>query len=93
MSARSLAIVDTWLLALANARDDAVVLIKVPNFACWNRAVLGKNWSGFRHPDHVQYFTPATLGAMARRAGFDAHFRLYGRIPTNDNMYATLRPA
>jgi SAM-dependent methyltransferase len=74
-------------------RDDAVVLIKVPNFACWNRSVLGKNWSGFRHPDHVQYFTPATLGAMAQRAGFKAHFRLYGRIPTNDNMYATLRPA
>jgi SAM-dependent methyltransferase len=74
-------------------RDDAVVLIKVPNFACWNRHVLGKNWSGFRHPDHVQYFTPSTLGAMAERAGFSAHFRLYGRIPTNDNMYATLRPA
>ena len=74
-------------------RDDAVVLIKVPNFACLNRHVLGKNWSGFRHPDHVQYFTPTTLHAMAELAGFRAHFRLYGRIPTNDNMYATLRPA
>ena len=73
-------------------RDDGVMLVKTPNYACWNRVLLGKNWSGFRHPDHVQYFTPATLGAMARRAGFKVHFRLYGRIPANDNLYATLWP-
>ena len=74
-------------------RDDGIALVKVPNFNCVNRMVLGRNWPGFRHPDHVQYFTPATLGAMARRAGFAVKFRLYGRIPTNDNMYAILRPA
>lgn len=73
--------------------DDGIALVKVPNFNCVNRMVLGRNWPGFRHPDHVQYFTPATLGAMAQRAGFAVKFRLYGRIPTNDNMYAILRPA
>jgi hypothetical protein len=73
-------------------RKDGIVLVKVPNFACWNRALLGSKWSGFRNPDHVQYFTPATLGRLARDCGFAVKFRLYGRIPLNDNMYAILRP-
>ncbi len=72
-------------------RDDGIVLVKVPNFACWNRKILGKKWPGFRHPDHVQYFTPATLDELARHCGFSSRFRLYGRLPTNDNMYAILR--
>ena len=42
---------------------------------------------------YKSYRGMGSLGAMAQRAGFKAHFRLYGRIPTNDNMYATLRPA
>ena len=73
-------------------RPDGIVLVKVPNYDCWNRAILGANWSGFRHPDHVQYFTPATLTTLAQACGFDATFRLYGKIPFNDNMYAILKP-
>lgn len=73
-------------------RPDGIVLVKVPNYNCWNRAILGKNWTGFRHPDHVQYFTPETLSFLAKETGFSAYFRLYGRIPVNDNMYAILRP-
>jgi SAM-dependent methyltransferase len=74
-------------------REDGIVLVKVPNFDCWNRAILGVKWPGFRHPDHVQYFTPATLAWLAHATGFSAYFRLYGRIPLNDNMYAILRAA
>ena len=74
-------------------RDDGIVLVKVPNFDCWNRALLGAKWPGFRHPDHVQYFTPATLAWLAKATGFSVYFRLYGRIPVNDNMYAILRAA
>ncbi len=73
-------------------KSDGIALVKVPNFNCVNRMVLGRNWPGFRHPDHVQYFTPKTLGAMAEDVGFAVKFRLYGKIPTNDNMYALLRP-
>jgi SAM-dependent methyltransferase len=74
-------------------RARGIVLVKVPNFDCWNRSVLGSKWPGFRHPDHVQYFTPKTLTHLAQACGFRATFRLYGRIPTNDNMFAILRPA
>jgi SAM-dependent methyltransferase len=83
--------------ALEQARrvltKDGIVLVKVPNFASWNRRVLGANWPGFRHPDHVQYFTPKTLATLAQACGFSARFRLYGMVPGNDNMYAILRPA
>ncbi|MEI9888600.1 MAG: class I SAM-dependent methyltransferase [Rhizomicrobium sp.] len=74
-------------------RRDGIALVKVPNFASWNRRILGDKWPGFRHPDHVQYFTPQTLGTLARACGFSVKMRLYGKMPGNDNMYAILRPA
>jgi SAM-dependent methyltransferase len=73
-------------------KPGGVALVKVPNYACWNRVILGAKWPGFRHPDHVQYFTPPTLARLAETTGFSVKFRLYGRIPFNDNMYAILRP-
>jgi SAM-dependent methyltransferase len=83
--------------ALEQARalltPDGIALVKVPNFASWNRKILGDKWPGFRHPDHVQYFTPKTLGSLARACGFAVKMRLYGMMPGNDNMYAILRPA
>jgi SAM-dependent methyltransferase len=74
-------------------KPDGIVVIKLPNFDCWNRSVMGRKWTGFWHPDHVQYFTPAVLERMAKKCGFTAKFRLYGQIPVNDYMYANLTPA
>jgi methyltransferase family protein len=73
--------------------DDAVVIAKMPNFACINRHVTGHKWCGFRLPDHVNYYTPRTLTELARRAGFEVSFGLLGRQPLSDNMWALLRPA
>jgi SAM-dependent methyltransferase len=73
--------------------DDAVVIVKMPNYASINRHVTGRQWCGFRLPDHVNYYTPRTLVALARRAGFDVRFGLLGRQPFSDNMWAQLRPA
>lgn len=44
---------------------------KTPNYATWLRKLLGKRWSGYRWPEHVQYFTPATLGRLLNAAGFE----------------------
>jgi len=41
-------------------------------------------------PDHAQYWMPKPQ--LARDCRFDAHFRLYGRIPLNDYMSVNLRP-
>lgn len=70
-----------------------IAVVKVPNFGCLNRKVLGRDWSGFRHPDHLNYFTPRTLSAMAEDCGFKTVFRgLTYRLPTSDNMWALLIP-
>jgi SAM-dependent methyltransferase len=72
--------------------SDGEVLIKVPNFSSWNRKIRDKNWSGFRFPDHVNYFTPQTLKRLAQEAGFRVfRQRILDRFPFSDNMYAVLR--
>ncbi len=73
---------------------NGAIVIKVPNFDCWNRVVRGNRWCGFRYPDHVNYFTPTTLGTLAAQAGFVVSRQtLADRFPTSDNMYAVLRKA
>lgn len=80
------------LNSVRNALKPAgAIVIKVPNFACWNRKVRGRRWAGYRFPDHVSYFTPASLDLLARQSGFYLQpQRLSDRLPTNDNMYAVL---
>ncbi len=65
-------------------------VVKVPNYGSLNRRVMGRHWCGFRYPEHLNYFTPATLTVLAARAGFRARFGLGGRLPTGDNMWAVL---
>jgi SAM-dependent methyltransferase len=70
------------------------MILKVPNFGCWNRAVRHTRWCGFRFPDHVNYFTPRTLRAMVRLAGFNVlRFSLRDRFPLSDNMWMVFQPA
>lgn len=69
------------------------VVLKVPNFACWSRVIRGSRWPGYRFPDHVSYFTPATLQLLADESGFRLlPQQLSERLPTSDNMYAVLQP-
>ncbi|MEZ5942194.1 MAG: class I SAM-dependent methyltransferase [Planctomycetaceae bacterium] len=64
------------------------LVIKVPNIGCWNFAIRGRRWCGFRFPDHVNYFTPQTLKTMVQSAGFDiARFGWNDHFPLGDNMY------
>lgn len=66
-------------------------LIKVPNAACWNAKLRGKNWPGVRHPDHVNYFTPRHLHRLIDKVGFErVHFPLSWRLPTSDNMWVAV---
>lgn len=70
-------------------RPDGRILIKVPNFASWNRVIRGKRWCGFRYPDHVNYFTPRTLGLMIEAAGLEVkRMSFIDTIPTSDNCWA-----
>lgn len=71
----------------------ALIVIKVPNYACINRHIRRTRWCGFRYPDHVNYFTPQTLKRLATEAGYSvARQHLVDRLPTSDTMYAVLTP-
>lgn len=65
-----------------------IAIIKVPNYASVMRPLMGLEWSGFRFPDHVNYFTPATLRRMIEGVGLGVRrFNLLDRLPTSDNMW------
>ena len=72
--------------------DDGFIVLKVPNYGCWNRRIRGSKWCGYRFPDHVSYFTSETLNTLAQQAGYTMQPQtLTERMPTSDNMYAVLR--
>jgi len=73
-------------------RPGGCCVIKVPNFASLNRVIRGKKWCGFRLPDHVNYFTPASLVRMCRQTGFEiAKFEMGDHLPTSDNMWIVIQ--
>lgn len=73
-------------------REGGRVLIKVPNYASWNRSFRGARWCGYRWPDHVNYFTPLTLAAIAHSASLEIErMNLFDRLPISDSLYAVLR--
>jgi SAM-dependent methyltransferase len=68
--------------------------IRVPNFAALNRRIQGANWAGFRHPDHVNYFTPDTLAQACATAGFDFTLVNRHKIWLDDNIQGlAIKPA
>jgi SAM-dependent methyltransferase len=73
-------------------RPGAPVIVKVPNYASLNRHVRGAKWCGFRHPDHVNYFTPSSLARLASECGLPVARCTFGdRWPLSDNLWAVLR--
>jgi len=73
--------------------DRGHLIIKVPNYGCWNRRLFGKRWCGFRFPDHVNYFTPRSLRQMLRGAGFvPVRCKILDRLPTSDSLWMVARP-
>ena len=73
-------------------RPGGVTVIKVPNFASWNRTIRGVEWCGIRLPDHCNYFTPATLAAFLKRAGLTPlRGSLADTFPTSDSLWMAAR--
>jgi SAM-dependent methyltransferase len=77
------------LLATARVmKAGARLIVKVPNYASWNRTLRGRKWCGFRYPDHVNYFTPELLVRLLEVAGFRVvRFGLMDKLPTSDTMW------
>lgn len=58
--------------ARALLRPGGVLALSVPNLASWSARTFGAGWYGLDLPRHLVHFTPSTLAALARRAGFEA---------------------
>lgn len=76
-------------------RPGGRLIIKVPNFDSLARHVRGHRWCGFRWPDHVNYFTPATLRLLVETAGLKIARRMNwsDHNPISDNMYMVVERA
>jgi SAM-dependent methyltransferase len=72
--------------------QDGKAFIRVPNFGSLNRVIAGSHWCGFRHPDHVNYFTTNSLRNMAAEAGLAVQLLNPVRTAFNDNINAVLTP-
>jgi SAM-dependent methyltransferase len=51
-------------------RDGGVVIVSVPNFACWQRRCFGERWFHLDLPRHRLHFNTNALRATLERAGF-----------------------
>ncbi|MEM9049525.1 MAG: class I SAM-dependent methyltransferase [Pseudomonadota bacterium] len=69
------------------------IYVKVPNFGSVNRWLTGRKWCGFRHPDHVNYFTLKSLTGMARQARFRLTLLNPFNLAFDDNIHAHLTAA
>lgn len=66
------------------------IFVRAPNFASLNRRVMGAKWCGFRYPDHVNYFTLASLSSIAAKAGFETQLMNRASLWVDDNIQALL---
>lgn len=71
-------------------RENGCIFVRVPNYGSFNRRVRGAHWCGFRWPDHVNYFTPESLRAMAADCGFSMRLLNPVKISIDDNIKAVL---
>lgn len=79
-------------VAFRALKPGGILVLKTPNYGCWNRSVMGQEWCGFHIPSHCNYFTPATLSRMLRRAGFQPLPRpLLDCLPTSDTLWMAAR--
>ncbi|HRH65244.1 MAG TPA: class I SAM-dependent methyltransferase [Bacteroidia bacterium] len=52
-------------------REGGAVYVTTPNFNALSRRMLGAHWSIISYPDHLCYFTSATLNFLMKTHGFN----------------------
>jgi SAM-dependent methyltransferase len=51
-------------------KPTGLLYIEVPNAGGWSARTFGRHWLAYDVPKHLMHFTPKTLEATARQAGF-----------------------
>jgi SAM-dependent methyltransferase len=70
-------------------KPEGRVILQVPNAACWQFLLLGKNWSGLDVPRHLWNFRPPNLDLLLERSGFEIVRRKYFSLRDNPAGLAT----
>lgn len=52
-------------------RPRGLLYVTTPNFNSLSRRLLGGRWNIIEYPEHLSYYTPATLNALLRECGFE----------------------
>jgi 2-polyprenyl-3-methyl-5-hydroxy-6-metoxy-1,4-benzoquinol methylase len=63
-------------------KREGIFIVSTPNFDTSWRSVMGNRWVGYQHPEHLWFFTPATLRRLLADAGF-AHVDIRADFPRN----------
>ncbi len=84
---------DVLEIARRKLRPGGAIYVKVPNYATLNRLVRGRDWCGFRFPDHLNYFDLRSLRRLAKGAGYRLSLINWATRLTNDNVHVFLEKA
>jgi SAM-dependent methyltransferase len=76
--------------AFKRLKPGGTILLRSPNYGSANRHIMGSQWCGFRFPDHVNYFTPASLRALARSIGYEFRWMNWYSL-FDDNLIVELK--
>lgn len=76
--------------AFKRLKPGGKILLRSPNYSSANRYIMGAQWCGFRFPDHVNYFTPRALKALAKSIGYEFSW-INWLSPFDDNLIVELR--
>jgi SAM-dependent methyltransferase len=76
--------------AFKRLKPGGTILLRSPNYNSANRFIMGSEWCGFRFPDHVNYFTPRSLKALAESVGFEFRWMNWMSL-FDDNLIVELK--
>lgn len=76
--------------AFRRLKPGGTILLRSPNYNSANRFIMGSEWCGFRFPDHVNYFTPRSLKALAQSIGYEFRWMNWMSL-FDDNLIVELK--
>jgi len=62
-------------------KDNATLIIEVPNYDSYTRKKFGKHWSGYHTPRHTGLYTPETIQKLLNTTGWEVvNIYTYGSL-------------